>query len=622
MLIANNCTRENGQFMGDQICYIKIAYLMVQNSDADKILMSMSPANEMHFLWQKFIDTYNVEVIYDNFNPGDNHQRWEAWDKWRVSREINGISFDYYRELYLRIHGVLRQSILSGTEIGTNRKNIYEYVYYGQEHLPETCLGSDWFDDTLIYHPEHTRERDVYIAPFCKTQGNLIFTFYYWETVVRYLISVGVSVTVGHEGPFCEDLVGHPLYKKYWGDHKQWLEEVCRHKLVACGNTGTGWVAAACGIPLITMEPHNSCMADHRYRQCGLKNIVEVIDGFTLDSLNNDVLRAAEYCANRIIEEVKQVVVMTTGCYDILHAGHIRHLERSRALGSKLIVALNSDSSVQQLKGYNRPINPQEDRKAVLTALRCVDEVVIFDELTAQRLIAELKPDILTVGYGYKAEDIIGRELVSKAVVTCTESTGLSTTKIVKKIRIGEIVEICKKAMEYSINPFSKLNLLADQFLSCIELQGDVVDLGSYKGGSAFVLRCLSKKPLHLFDTWEGTPYSDDLCHHKKGEWVVPLATCKLNIGEAYYHKGIFPATAELLKDRQFCFVFVDSDTYQSVKDAIEFFWPRMVYSGKMVFDDYGWEPCAGVKKAIDEVIFSGQKQVIANQYTAIFTKR
>ena len=74
--------------------------------------------------------------------------------------------------------------------------------------------------------------------------------------------------------------------------------------------------------------------------------------------------------------------------------------------------------------------------------------------------------------------------------------------------------------------------------------------------------------------------------------------------------------------DRQFCFVYVDPDTYVTVKDAIAFFWPRMVYGGKMFFDDYGWEPCAGVKRAVDEAFSADQRQEILNYNTCIVTKR
>src|SRR5689334_2725854 len=109
MLIAQNETVESGSFMGDCLSSLKTAYLFVQNqSDVNRVIMSVSPANKLHFLWQKFIDTYNIELVYDNLNPGDWPSRWSMWDRWRTERKINGIPFDHYRELYLRIHGAQR----------------------------------------------------------------------------------------------------------------------------------------------------------------------------------------------------------------------------------------------------------------------------------------------------------------------------------------------------------------------------------------------------------------------------------------------------------------------------------------------------------------------------------
>ena len=155
---------------------------------------------------------------------------------------------------------------------------------------------------------------------------------------------------------------------------------------------------------MITMEPHNSVMIDHRYRECGLKNIVEVVDGHKLDDLNNNMSRVADYVSHRIEEEVSKCRVLTTGCYDVLHAGHIRHLEKAKALGTHLTIALNSDSSVKELKGSERPINPENQRKAVLEALRSVDEVRLFDGPNAIGLIEEIKPDILACGFGYRPD--------------------------------------------------------------------------------------------------------------------------------------------------------------------------------------------------------------------------
>jgi len=621
LLIANNCTRESGSFCGDQLCALKAAYLFVENTpNVGKVIMSMSPKNEMDFFWQKFIDKYEIEVINDDFNPGDWNARWGAWDKWRKERKIEGRSFDTYRELYLRIHGAQRQTLLCGFERGLGRKNIYEYWYFGQENMPETCPGSHWYDDTLMYHSPLTPERDVYISPHCTTQGNITFTFDYWSRVVHKLIDAGVTVTVGYDGYFCEELAGHPLYKKHWGDHKQWMEQVCRHKIVSCGNTGTGWLAAACGTPLFTMEPPNSQMPDHRYRECGLRNIVEVMD--TPD---------ADYCAKRLIEEVQRVTVMTTGCYDVLHAGHVRHLERSKALGTRLVVAMNSDASVRRLKGPTRPINPEGQRKAVLEALRCVDEVRLFDGDDATELIREVKPVVLTNGFGYTPDKIVGRELVTewggRAVITCEGNAKdePSTTKIVQRVlRSGDIIEICRVGAAYSVNGFDKLKLMADTFLKVMPLEGRVADCGAYKGGTSLILRRLAPdKELHLFDTWSGTPWDDPMCHHKKGEWPASLADCKALVGEndkTHYHEGMLPITADA--NGKYCFVYVDMDTYQSTVAAIVFFWPRMVQGGILMFDDYNWTPCAGVKKAVDESFTAEQRRVVQSCYACIVEKR
>ncbi len=517
LLIANNCTVESGSFLGDQLCALKACYLFVESEpDVDKVIMSVSRVNQLHFLWEKFVEKYDVHLVWDDWNPGDWEVRWAAWTKWRLERAIDGKPFDKYREHYLRIHGHQRQMALCGSERGLGRRNIYSYWYCGQEHCPDELPPStDWFDDSLIHHPVLTPSRDVYISPLAKTQGNYTFTFDFWHEVVNRLIDAGVTVTVGYNGQFCNHLDNHPLYHRHWGDHKAWMEQVCRHKLVACGNTGTGWLAAACGVPMITMEPPNSQMPDHRYRECGLRNIVELVTE-----------PDPEYVSKQIIAQVKRCVVITTGCYDILHAGHIRHLERSRALGTKLIVALNSDLSVKNLKGPTRPINPQGQRKSVLESLRSVDEVRIVDD--PMDLVREVRPDVLAVGYGYTLDSMIGRSFVEsyggRAVVTYHGDAKdvPSTTAIVKRVKQAEVIEVCRAGAMASVNPYEKLKHMAEVFLSVRELPGDVVDLGACRGGTSLILRRLApNKHLHLFDTWEGTPYDDLLCHHKTGEWAA-----------------------------------------------------------------------------------------------------
>ena len=128
-----------------------------------------------------------------------------------------------------------------------------------------------------------------------------------------------------------------------------------------------------------------------------------------------------------------ETVVFTNGCFDILHRGHITYLQEAAQLGDHLIIGLNSDSSVQRLKGETRPIVSEEDRAALLSALQCIDGVVLFEEDTPAELLAYLRPNTLVKGGDYKIEDIIGRESVDNVEVLSFKE-GYSTSDIVGKI--------------------------------------------------------------------------------------------------------------------------------------------------------------------------------------------
>jgi len=125
-------------------------------------------------------------------------------------------------------------------------------------------------------------------------------------------------------------------------------------------------------------------------------------------------------------------IVFTNGCFDILHAGHIRYLKRARSLGDVLIVGLNSDRSVSSIKP-GRPINSEKNRAEVLAGLASVDYVVIFSEKTPYNLIKALKPDILVKGGDWKKEDIIGSD-IAKETYSLPFVKGISTTRIIDKI--------------------------------------------------------------------------------------------------------------------------------------------------------------------------------------------
>ena len=130
-------------------------------------------------------------------------------------------------------------------------------------------------------------------------------------------------------------------------------------------------------------------------------------------------------------------IVFTNGCFDILHRGHVDYLEKAAAFGDKLVIGLNSDSSVKRIKGPDRPVQDQEDRLTILAALRYVDLVILFDEDTPLDLIRSVKPDILVKGGDYSFETIVGAQEVTASggevkVVPLTQGKG--TTDIITKI--------------------------------------------------------------------------------------------------------------------------------------------------------------------------------------------
>lgn len=133
-----------------------------------------------------------------------------------------------------------------------------------------------------------------------------------------------------------------------------------------------------------------------------------------------------------------QRVVMTNGCFDLLHAGHVKYLDQARALGDCLIVAVNDDASVRLLKGNRRPVNTLERRLAVLAALGAVDWVVPFSEDTPERLICAVRPDVLVKGGDYRPEQVVGRSCVERAggrVIILPFVDGCSTTALIDTLR-------------------------------------------------------------------------------------------------------------------------------------------------------------------------------------------
>lgn len=131
-------------------------------------------------------------------------------------------------------------------------------------------------------------------------------------------------------------------------------------------------------------------------------------------------------------------IVFTNGCFDIIHIGHINLLREAKKLGDILIVGLNSDSSIRKLKGNNRPIIPEKERYEILSELKCVDEVILFNEETPLELIKKLKPNIIVKGGDWDINNIVGKDFIEKyggKAYSIPFKVDNSTTNIIERIK-------------------------------------------------------------------------------------------------------------------------------------------------------------------------------------------
>lgn len=138
------------------------------------------------------------------------------------------------------------------------------------------------------------------------------------------------------------------------------------------------------------------------------------------------------------LREAGKKLVFTNGVFDLLHVGHVRYLEQARALGDALVVAINSDRTVRELKGANRPFMNENERAEILGALRAVTYVTVFDDISPRALIAKLLPDVLVKGGDYALDEIHGREEVEAAggqVLSLPFVEGVSTSAIIERLK-------------------------------------------------------------------------------------------------------------------------------------------------------------------------------------------
>jgi len=169
--------------------------------------------------------------------------------------------------------------------------------------------------------------------------------------------------------------------------------------------------------------------------------------------------------------------------------------------------------------------------------------------------------------------------------------------------------KIFKEVERFTLLSKDKCYMLYQYARYACRLQGEMAEVGVYKGGSArLIAKTCPNKIVHLFDTFSGIPYADAAVDsHKKGNFsdtsVEAVRNFLFDCDNVILYPGIFPSTADWVKDKQFCFVHIDVDVYQSVRECLEFFYSRTIRGGIILLDDYQWEKCPGVEKAVTEFL-------------------
>jgi len=289
MYIAASPTKRGGHYLGDVLLEIRLAWEWWRREPADHVILSLhSDGKELNFLWDAFIETVKPTIVWDSFDPSDHKTYWNIFDERRKTRQVDGLHFDIYKELYLRIDGGARQHALCGLERGLNKRNILEYYWFGQEsHQPGGVVG---FGPGIIKTPRVQRQPRIFIAPHEKCYGNRVFTLDFWREVVRQLANHGIPITINTQSP---DLFIHGKnIECSFEPYQTLVEQLAGHILVACGNTGIGWAAGAVGVPVIACESPDMFFWEFSYRRTGLATLVDTI-----------AYPDASWCARRILDE-------------------------------------------------------------------------------------------------------------------------------------------------------------------------------------------------------------------------------------------------------------------------------------------------------------------------------
>jgi D-beta-D-heptose 7-phosphate kinase/D-beta-D-heptose 1-phosphate adenosyltransferase len=250
------------------------------------------------------------------------------------------------------------------------------------------------------------------------------------------------------------DKDGTVLFAADGGTHRTWARPAAEKQASGAGDTFVAalTLARSAGLPLTTSLDLAQTAADVVVHQPGTSVCSTGQLGRHLESFADTALGAGELALQVAAHRAQgQRIVLTNGCFDVLHSGHTRYLNQAKQLGDVLVVALNSDESVRRLKGPGRPINNGADRAAVIAALSCVDYVTIFDTPTASPLITQLQPDVYAKGGDYTPEMLAETGAVEEyggRVAILDYVAERSTTAVVQRIRDGAGAEPLSEAAD------------------------------------------------------------------------------------------------------------------------------------------------------------------------------
>jgi hypothetical protein len=291
MHISFEGTYEGGHRIGDTIAYAYAARLMAENEiRTPRITMTFSRHHLFNFFFDQFIRDYDVECHYTDTIPGP--QRFGVFDDIRKSRSFNRKPIGSYKELYRRIDGQIRQTIICGEERPlTPGGNIFTYICRGQESC-QAVIKSDFTPAAFGWEwTPYSGGKSVFVSPHELSQGNETFTIAFWMKTVSMLLDCGIQVMVASHHSELWDSRASVFFAV---TPRHLVDVISRQSLVLTGNTGTGWIAAAVGCPMIACEPESLIFEGWRFERCGFRNLVRSIKEPNPDALLAEALTFLE----------------------------------------------------------------------------------------------------------------------------------------------------------------------------------------------------------------------------------------------------------------------------------------------------------------------------------------